>query len=190
MSWFQERKNTSIMASISYSTLLISLSFNIFIFCRIGELLKEKVMFFIPNNQFAEWFFIPRFIGQCEAVGKAAYMTEWYRLPGKTGLTLVMLITMAHYPRRLTAGRIIELSISTFGNVSTRISNNFANHRVFFSNFLYFIFLSIPSCVFWDTPFLFSLDYENFIRLFKYASYHDRMTKISIAASFRFNLRW
>nr|AXM05146.1 odorant receptor [Campoletis chlorideae] len=90
-----ERKNTSIMASISYTTLLVSLSFNIFIFCRIGELLKEK----------------------CEAVGKAAYMTEWYRLPGKTGLTLVMLITMAHYPRRLTAGRIIELSISTFGNI-------------------------------------------------------------------------
>ncbi|XP_043282226.1 odorant receptor 4-like isoform X2 [Venturia canescens] len=90
-----ERKNTSIMASVSYTTLLISLSFNIFIFCRIGELLKEK----------------------CEAVGKAAYMTEWYTLPGKTGLTLVMLITMAHYPRRLTAGRIIELSISTFGNI-------------------------------------------------------------------------
>nr|AXM05147.1 odorant receptor [Campoletis chlorideae] len=90
-----ERKNTGIMASISYTTLLISFSFNIFIFCRIGELLKEK----------------------CEAVGKAAYMTEWYRLPGKTGLALVMLITISNYPRRLTAGRVIELSISTFGSI-------------------------------------------------------------------------
>lgn len=43
---------------------------------------------------------------------------NWYRLPGKTSLTIIMVIAMANIPRRMTAGRMIELSMSSFGAVS------------------------------------------------------------------------
>ncbi|XP_043282237.1 odorant receptor 67c-like [Venturia canescens] len=80
---------------ITYVALLISMSFNMYIFCQFGETLKQ----------------------QCSQIGKAAYMIDWYRLPGKTGLTLVMIISMANCPRQLTAGNIMELSVSNFGAI-------------------------------------------------------------------------
>nr|UEN71263.1 olfactory receptor 80 [Gregopimpla kuwanae] len=82
-------------AVMTYVIGLISLSFNIFIFCHIGELLQEK------------W----------HQIAKTTYMIEWYRLPGKTGLALVMVIAMANFPRKLTAGGMMELSVCSFGNV-------------------------------------------------------------------------
>nr|UEN71260.1 olfactory receptor 77 [Gregopimpla kuwanae] len=93
-----EWNNSEAVAIITYFMLLISLSFNIFIFCHIGELLKE----------------------QCYQVGKATYMIDWYRLPSKTGLALVMIIAMANYPRKITAGRMMELSVTSFGAVFIR----------------------------------------------------------------------
>nr|UEN71192.1 olfactory receptor 9 [Gregopimpla kuwanae] len=90
-----EYRQSDSVAIITYVLLLISLSFNIFIFCHVGELLKEK----------------------CQQVGKAAYMIDWYKLPGRTGLSLIMIISMGNYPRKLTAGRMIELSITTFGSI-------------------------------------------------------------------------
>ena len=58
---------------------------------------------------------------QCHKVGNATYMIEWYRLPGKMGLSLVMIIVMANYPRKLTAGGMMELTVRSFGGVSTRV---------------------------------------------------------------------
>nr|AXM05128.1 odorant receptor [Campoletis chlorideae] len=80
---------------ITYVALLISMCFNMYIFCQFGETLKE----------------------QCFQIGRAAYMIDWYRLPGKTGLTLIMIISMANCPRKLTAGQIMELSVSNFGAI-------------------------------------------------------------------------
>nr|AXM05149.1 odorant receptor [Campoletis chlorideae] len=80
---------------ITYVALLISMIFNVFVFCQFGELLKE----------------------QCYQIGRAVYMIDWYRLPGKTGVSLVMIIAMANCPRRLTAGKIMELSMNSFGDI-------------------------------------------------------------------------
>nr|UEN71250.1 olfactory receptor 67 [Gregopimpla kuwanae] len=88
-------ENSDAFALFAYFLLLLSFCFNIFVFCHIGELLKE----------------------QCEEVGKAAYMMEWYRLPGKTGLALMMLIAVSKYPPKLTAGQMMELSYNSFGSI-------------------------------------------------------------------------
>ncbi|XP_036147243.1 odorant receptor 63a-like [Monomorium pharaonis] len=88
-----ESKETA--SYITYIVLLISLTFNIFIFCYIGELVAEK----------------------CKKIGKVSYMIDWHRLSEKKGLALVLMIAMSNASIKLTAGNLFELSLSTFGDV-------------------------------------------------------------------------
>ncbi|CAK9804336.1 Odorant receptor 4 [Anthophora quadrimaculata] len=80
---------------VSYGILYVSMTFNIFIFCYIGEMLTE----------------------QCKKVGEKVYMTEWYRLPTRTALDLVMIISRSSVVIKITAGKFIDISIATFGDV-------------------------------------------------------------------------
>ncbi|XP_018046433.1 PREDICTED: odorant receptor 82a-like [Atta colombica] len=73
----------------------ISMTFNIFIFCYIGETVRE----------------------QCKQIGEIAYMTNWYRLPHKTARGLVLIISRSSSVIKLTAGKLFHLSIATFGDV-------------------------------------------------------------------------
>ncbi|KAL0117036.1 hypothetical protein PUN28_010122 [Cardiocondyla obscurior] len=82
---------------VTYVIVIISLSFNIFIFCYIGEIITE----------------------QCKKVGEMAYLTKWYRLPHKTALGIVLIISRSSVVTKITAGKLIQLSIKTFGDVST-----------------------------------------------------------------------
>ncbi|GAB1864865.1 Odorant receptor [Camponotus japonicus] len=91
MDWVQDNKQNI----ISYCIILTSVTFNIFIFCYIGEILSE----------------------QGEQVGKSAYMTNWYLLPGKTALGLVLIILRSNTALKITAGNIVQLSFATFGDV-------------------------------------------------------------------------
>ncbi|XP_032669650.1 uncharacterized protein LOC116843377 [Odontomachus brunneus] len=90
-----EWENKEIAAYVTYVILLISLTFNIFILCYIGELIAE----------------------QCKKIGEVSYMIDWHRLSGKKGLALVLIITMSNSSAKLTAGNLFELSLSTFGDV-------------------------------------------------------------------------
>ncbi|XP_071641269.1 odorant receptor 82a-like [Temnothorax longispinosus] len=81
--------------SIAYAIIYISLAFNIFIFCYIGEVVTE----------------------QCKQVGETAYMTNWYRLPHKTARDLILIISRSSNVIKLTAGKLVHLSIATFGDV-------------------------------------------------------------------------
>ncbi|RLU16201.1 ObirOr5-L12 [Ooceraea biroi] len=83
------------VSGLTYLILLVSVTFNIFIFCYIGELLAEQTM----------------------KVCESSYMIDWYRLPKKKGLAIILIICMSNATTRLTAGNIIELSISRFGDV-------------------------------------------------------------------------
>ncbi|XP_014487905.1 PREDICTED: odorant receptor 22c-like, partial [Dinoponera quadriceps] len=87
--------SVEIAAYVTYITLLLSFTFNIFIFCYIGELIIE----------------------QCKKIGEVSYMIDWYRLPGRKGLVLVLMIAMSNSSTKLTAGNFFELSLSTFGDV-------------------------------------------------------------------------
>lgn len=87
-------------------------------------------------------------------------MSDWYRLPGKTGLSLVMIIAMANYPRKLTAGQMMELSVSSFGTVSISVLR-FDREFIIVSG-------SLRECNFF-------LDYENFCGISQYATNYGRM---------------
>ncbi|XP_003691462.1 odorant receptor 4-like isoform X2 [Apis florea] len=79
----------------SYALLLISLTFNMFLLCYIGDLLIQK-----SGN-----------------VGVAVFMIDWYHLPTKTIQNLILIMAMSNSPAKLSVGRIVDLSLSTFGNV-------------------------------------------------------------------------
>lgn len=49
-------------------------------------------------------------------------MTDWYRLPRKTALSLILIISRSSSVIKITAGKLIQLSIATFSDVSI---NNF-----------------------------------------------------------------
>lgn len=51
-------------------------------------------------------------------IGEAVYMTNWYYLPGKDILNLVQIILRSSMVIKITAGKLVHMSIYTFGNVS------------------------------------------------------------------------
>ncbi|XP_076475265.1 uncharacterized protein LOC117157721 [Bombus vancouverensis nearcticus] len=79
----------------TYSMLLVSLTFNMFLLCYIGNLLIDK----------------------STSVGISCYMIDWYRLPIKTVQDLILIIAMSNSPAKISAARIFILSLPTFGNV-------------------------------------------------------------------------
>lgn len=79
----------------TYFMILTSMSFNIFIVCYIGDILME----------------------QCRKVGEVLYMTNWYYLPCKDILDLILIISRSNAVIKITAGKLTHMSIYTFGNV-------------------------------------------------------------------------
>ncbi|XP_015431127.1 PREDICTED: LOW QUALITY PROTEIN: uncharacterized protein LOC107187519 [Dufourea novaeangliae] len=79
----------------TYFMIMGSMTFNVFIVCYIGELLTE----------------------QCKKVGEVIYMTEWYCLPHKCVLDLTMIIARSSLLIKITAAKMIHMSVSTFGDV-------------------------------------------------------------------------
>ncbi|XP_076675869.1 odorant receptor 4-like isoform X2 [Andrena cerasifolii] len=79
----------------TYFIILTSMCFNIFTVCYIGEILME----------------------QCKKVGEVVYMTNWYYLPVKAILDLRLIITRSSVVIKMTAGKLIHMSVYTFGDV-------------------------------------------------------------------------
>ncbi|XP_019699227.1 odorant receptor 4-like [Harpegnathos saltator] len=79
----------------TYFLLFISFCFNMYVLCYIGELLMEK------SSQ----------------IGSICFMIDWYKLPAKSIRNLILVIAMSSHPIKISAGRIVDLSLATFGNV-------------------------------------------------------------------------
>ncbi|XP_071557932.1 odorant receptor 10-like [Temnothorax nylanderi] len=79
----------------SYINVYLSMAFNIFIYCYIGEIITE----------------------QCKHVGEIAYMTDWYNLHHKTARGLILIIARSNNVMKITAGKLFHLSVATFGDV-------------------------------------------------------------------------
>ncbi|KAF3054505.1 Odorant receptor 256 [Nylanderia fulva] len=79
----------------SFVIIYLAMAFNVFVFCYIGEILTE----------------------QCKNVGEKAYMINWYELPHETALGLILIIARSNNVIRLTAGKLFQLSVATFGDI-------------------------------------------------------------------------
>ncbi|XP_015431184.1 PREDICTED: odorant receptor 4-like [Dufourea novaeangliae] len=83
------------LSLVTYFILLMSLTFNIYLLCYIGELLVEKT-----SN-----------------VGLFCFTIDWYCLPTETVRGLVLIIAMSRNPAKITAGRVADLNLYTFVTV-------------------------------------------------------------------------
>ncbi|XP_077269884.1 odorant receptor 82a-like isoform X2 [Temnothorax americanus] len=91
MNWSAFDKAKLLSHFVAYMTACII----IFIYCYIGEILTKE----------------------CEKIGDITYMTNWYKLPHKTALGLILIIMQSSHTIKITAGKIVLLSIATFGDV-------------------------------------------------------------------------
>ncbi|XP_050481086.1 uncharacterized protein LOC126869031 isoform X2 [Bombus huntii] len=57
------------------------------------------------------------YILSCKKIGEVVYMTNWYYLPGKTILDLIMVIARSNLVVHITAGKLVHMSVYTFGSV-------------------------------------------------------------------------
>ena len=46
-----------------------------------------------------------------------SYMVDWHELRGRRKIGFVLIIAMSNCSKQLTAGNMVELSLSTFGDV-------------------------------------------------------------------------
>ncbi|XP_011880217.1 PREDICTED: odorant receptor 82a-like [Vollenhovia emeryi] len=87
--------NESFVQIFMYLFALVSIVFNVFIYCYIGDLLKER----------------------CQQVGISCYSIEWYRMSPKKAIELLMPIAMSRYPVTLTAGKMMPMTLTTFSDI-------------------------------------------------------------------------
>ncbi|KAG9435144.1 odorant receptor 4-like [Apis mellifera carnica] len=79
----------------TYTFAVMNLIFSTFLICYIGEILTER----------------------CKEVGNMVYMTNWYQLHDKDILNLIMIIVRSSVEYKMTAGKIMDMSVITFGNI-------------------------------------------------------------------------
>lgn len=57
-------------------------------------------------------------------------MTDWYQLPHKIAIDLILIISRSNTVIKITAGKMIQLSIATFGDVSLSDNIFIKNHLI------------------------------------------------------------
>ncbi|XP_018406425.1 PREDICTED: odorant receptor 13a-like [Cyphomyrmex costatus] len=90
-----EWENSNRIAMCSYFSSITSMMINVFMFCYTGEQLTV----------------------QAEKVARKSCVLEWYRLPNKDARGIVLIIIMSNLPAKITAGKIVDLSFKTYGDV-------------------------------------------------------------------------
>ncbi|XP_029660327.1 odorant receptor 22c-like [Formica exsecta] len=74
---------------------LMMLLFNVFIYCYMGEHVIE----------------------QEKKISLTLYTLEWYRLPNEKAKALILIMAISDTSVKLKAGKFIDLSLKTYGNV-------------------------------------------------------------------------
>ncbi|XP_019699390.1 odorant receptor 13a-like isoform X1 [Harpegnathos saltator] len=90
-----EWENSNGIAMCSYFITITSLMINMFLFCYTGEQLTV----------------------QAEKVASTSCDLEWYRLPDKKARGIVLVMIISNLPTKITAGKVMDLSFKTFGDV-------------------------------------------------------------------------
>ena len=122
----------------------MNIALSTFLICYIGEVLTEK----------------------CKEIGNMVYMTNWYRLSDKDILNLIMIITRSSVEYKMTAGKIIDMSVITFGNVCLFLpifkEKNFKQSLILENT---------------DTNIFKISDNKNYFCIFKYITPNDNIVK-------------
>ncbi|KAF3424640.1 hypothetical protein E2986_11719 [Frieseomelitta varia] len=60
--------------------------------------------------------FIIQNVKQCKKIGDVVYATNWYYLPNKDMLKLILIISRSNSTIKITAGKMTHMCINTFGD--------------------------------------------------------------------------
>ncbi|XP_003691315.1 odorant receptor 4-like [Apis florea] len=90
-----EWENNNIAAIMIYFSGLVTCIFMIYIICYIGQLLLDE-----SNN-----------------LAQTCITLNWYRFPKKKARYLILMIIMSNYPVKLTAAKVVDVSLTTFTDV-------------------------------------------------------------------------
>ncbi|XP_020279263.1 odorant receptor 13a-like [Pseudomyrmex gracilis] len=90
-----EWENSNPIAMCSYFITITSLMINMFMFCYTGEQLTVEA----------------------ERVATTSCELDWYRLPDKKARGIVLVMIMSNLPTKITAGKIMDLSFKTYGDI-------------------------------------------------------------------------
>ncbi|OXU24807.1 hypothetical protein TSAR_007681 [Trichomalopsis sarcophagae] len=93
--FIMDLQNNDALGLFTYMVMITSLIALLFTYCYVGEIVSDKA----------------------KKVGAKTYMINWYDLPPKKGLCIGLIISVAHSPVQLTAGKMLELSMYNFGCV-------------------------------------------------------------------------
>lgn len=88
-----------------------------------GDLTLNDLSPFMLNRQL-------RLILQSSQIGLMCYMMNWYKLSPRIARDLILIIAISSHPIKISAGRMVDLSLTTFGNVRHIYSDS-----IFYSKF-------------------------------------------------------
>ncbi|XP_025265288.1 odorant receptor 49a-like [Camponotus floridanus] len=89
--------STAMLTMFTHFVMLISFIISIFTNCYVGQLLTDQSIKF----------------------GLKTSTINWYRLSYKRARSLILIIAISNIPAKISAGRMIEMSLSTFSNIIT-----------------------------------------------------------------------
>ncbi|XP_071641232.1 odorant receptor 10-like isoform X2 [Temnothorax longispinosus] len=89
-----EWENSNSTAMLTMSVMLTSFTFSIFTNCYVGQRLTDQSIKF----------------------GLMTSTTSWHRLKYKRARTLILIMAISNIPAKISAGRIVEMSLPTFSN--------------------------------------------------------------------------
>ncbi|KAL6426572.1 hypothetical protein ACFW04_009170 [Cataglyphis niger] len=90
-----EWQSSDSTAMLTFSVMLISFTISIFINCYVGQLLTDQSI----------------------KIGLITSTMNWYHFPHKRARTLILIMAFSNIPAKITAGKMIEMSLPTFSNI-------------------------------------------------------------------------
>ncbi|XP_024869576.1 odorant receptor 33a-like [Temnothorax curvispinosus] len=90
-----EWESSDSTAMLTMSVILTSFAFSIFTNCYVGQLLTDQSL----------------------KLGLMTSTTNWHRLPHKRARTLILIMAVSNIPAKISAGKMIEMSLPTFSNI-------------------------------------------------------------------------
>lgn len=142
---FQEWEKSNTATLIPYIMLQVTAMIDAFTNCYLGQLFIDEVWHWLLQAEFSlKWeyyhFHCEIFLYQANVVKNISNTLDWYQLPVKKARSLILIIVMSNIPMTVTAANLVQLSLTTFTDVST---DNIVVHESLRKEHLYLIFPTV-----------------------------------------------
>ncbi|XP_031366094.1 uncharacterized protein LOC102672937 isoform X1 [Apis dorsata] len=111
-----EWENHNIIAIVVHFMLLGTCIFVTYIVCYIGQLLLDEVVQTALLSRIIIYFNMNLYF-QSNNLARTCITLNWYHFPTKKARCLILIIIMSNYPVKLTAAKVVDVSLTTFTDV-------------------------------------------------------------------------